>query len=359
MWRRPAATLSGLLVLAMAGCAGPAYTFRNLPPEFLAAKTENIGQTGLSNLHVPPVDSRLIDIGDVLEVTIITTFKEVTSTTTPARVERDGTANIPLIGRVALAGLELDEAEQMIAATAVENRVFHNPHVVVEMKRKYLNKITVIGAVPNQGEFKLTRDASSLLGALVAAGGLSEDAGPEVIIRRARHGGAPYPPWPQERLAGGSQIERASYETGGVQITRVNLTAAAAEGGGGGTLEDGDVVIVTRRIPQPINVSGLVRTPGTYELPPNHDTRVLDALAMAGGRTLQVADRVIVIRRIEGEEEPVMILVSVRQAKSNGDANIVLAPGDNVMVEETPVTLVVSAITNVIRIGIGGTVGFF
>ena len=160
-------------------------------------------------------------------------------------------------------------------------------------------------------------------------------------------------------------MELAAYEAtqagaaGGVQITRVNLTRAAAEGNGGGRLEDGDVVVVTKRVPKPIYVIGLVRKPNEYELPPSQDTRLLDALAMAGERTMQVADKVLVIRQVPGQQEPIIIEVSVREAKTNGAANLVLAPGDTVSVEETPVTLVVKTVTDVVRITAGGAIGLF
>lgn len=360
-------TTLALLLLGGAGCTGQRYTIRTLPAEYLASHTENVGEIGLANLQVPPANSQLIGVGDVLEVTIVTNFGSLTTATTPARVEKDGAANIALIGRVALVGLELDEAEAVIAAEGRARGVFRNPHVVVEMKRQYVNKITVLGAVEAQGVVELPHNCSSLLGALVEAGGLSEDAGPEVVIRRPlARGGVPNPLQPPgQRVAVGERAELASYEVGPsggagrVQIMRVNLTQAAVGGDGGGRLEDGDVVIVGKRVPKPIYVIGLVNKPGEYELPPNQDTRMLDALAMAGERTMQVADRVIVIRRVPGEEEPVVVQLSVREAKANGAANLLLAPGDTVSVEETPVTVVVRAVTDVIRIGIGGSIGFF
>ena len=160
---------SALLVLGGAGCAGRRYAVRTLPAKYLAPHTEKVEEIGLKNLCVPPANSELIDLGDVLEVTIVTNFGDLNTTTTPARVEKDGNTNIPLIGRVAVAGLQLDEAEQVIAAEGRSRGIFQNPHVVVEMKRKYMNKITVIGAVESEGEYKLPRASSSLLGALVAA----------------------------------------------------------------------------------------------------------------------------------------------------------------------------------------------
>lgn len=368
--RRPspaAAAIAWMLpLLAVAGCTGNRYTYRTVPREYLARPAENVEETGLTKLHVPSVNSQLIDLGDVLEVTITTDSGDSGCATTPVRVERDGAANVPLIGRVSLVGMELDEAEQVIAAQGRTRGIFKNPQVLVEMKRPFVNRITVLGAVADPGIHDLSRAASSLLGALVAAGDLTEDAGPEIIIRRPVAGVGPAGPLqpPEPRMAGGG-AELTSYQEGGitvengVQIFRVNLTRAAVAGNAGGHLQDGDVVIVPKRAARQVYVMGLVRKPDVYDLPLNRDTRLLDALAMAGERTVQVADKVIVIRQVPDRREPAVIQLSIREAKANGAANILLAPGDVVSVEETPATVVVKAITDVIRIGIGGNMAFF
>ncbi len=358
-----------VLLSAGSGCARRTYLATELPTEFAAPAKANIEEIDLSRLANYSVNSQLIERGDVLEVTIVTDFSKLSATTTPVRVREDGTADIPLIGKVALAGLELEGAEQAIAAAGKSRGLFRNPHVTVTMKRQRMNRITVIGAVEEAGVYRLPRGSSSLLAALVSAGGLSEDAGTEVEIRRpvARSAVPDLIPQHTPRVAEGvqNQAEPASYQAdrpGGTptpRITRVNLTKAATEGYGGGYLDDGDVVMVTRRAPKPIYVIGLVRKPGEVELPHNQDMHVLDAIAKAGERTIQVADRVIVIRRVAGQQEPIVIELSIREAKTNGAANIRLAPGDIVSVEETPATILVKTVTDVIRIGIGGSVGLF
>ena len=373
-----------LLVAAGPGCSGKRYTYRTLPKEYLAAPAENIEEIGLTKLHVPPVNSQLIDIGDVLEVTITTNSGGMYSggsggsanlplRTTPVRVFEDGTAHIPTIGRVHLAGFEVNQAEQVIAAAGRERQVYVNPYVMVKRDKPYTNRIWVIGAVEDPGVQEVTRSESSLLGVLVAAGDLTDDAGPEVIIRRAALPGSPpnplqLPPLPppDQRMAAGAGVEQTAHQQplqptidNGVEIIRVNLMDAAATGNSGGPLRDGDVVIVPKRAPKQIYVLGLVRNPKEYELPTNEDVRLLAALAMAGGRTMQAADKVRLIRQVSGQQEPVVTRLSVREAKANGEANMLLAPGDVVSVEETPITMVVKTVTDVIRIGIGGSVGFF
>ena len=361
-YRHAAGVALATLALALGGCMGNRYRVADLPAEFAAKPSVNVDEIKLTRLAHYSVNSELIDRGDVLEVTIVTDLSNLDELTAPVRVNESGMAHVPQVGQVALAGLEMEDAEQAIAATAISLGKFKNPHVTVTMKRQRTNRITVIGAVEEPGVFELPRGACSLLAALVSAGGLTEDAGPEVEIRRSvLQQAVPDVIQSAPLLAGeAGNVHLTSHEktvAGGVPgplITRINLAKAAAEGSGGGHLHDGDVVMVTKRKPKPVYVIGLVKNPGEYELPPHQDMRVLDALARAGERTIQVADTVLVIRRVPGREEPVYIQVSIREAKSKGNANIILAPGDIVSVEETPATVVVRTITDVIRVSVGG-----
>ncbi len=140
---------------------------------------------------------------------------------------------------------------------------------------------------------------------------------------------------------------------------RVNLVTAAAEGSNGYFLDDGDVVMVSKRDPQPVQVLGLVFKPGQYDLPVNQDLRVLDALALAGGWNSPMADKVHVIRNIPGRPEPVVIEVSIDEAKMHGKGNLRLGPGDIVSVEQTPSTVIYDMFTRFLHFGVDGSVPIF
>ena len=363
-----ATILCASVVWFTAGCTAPRhFAARKLPSQYAAPPVENVQRIDLSRLANISASSELIDRGDVLGVTISTDYAGLARTTTPVRVGEDGQAEIPPVGKVKLAGLEIEEAVQVIAAAAVHRGVFRNPHVTVNMMRPRTNRIFVIGAVKNTGVVKLRPSASSLLAALVEAGGLTEDAGPEVEIRRA---GPPRaapglldPAGPRVANSTESNAAKfASFNTPPVQepqIIRVNLTEAAKAGDRRYCLRDGDVVMASKQVLKPIHIIGMVRKPDKYELPPNQEIRVLDALAMAGDRTMSIADRVLIIRQIPGQEEPIRIDVSIREAKDHGDANVRLAPGDIVSVEETPATVVFGTLQKVVRVAVGGSVGLF
>ncbi len=364
-----AAVVAGALPLLAAGCASRTYRAANLPATYLAPVTRNVQELNLSKLADYSVSSQRIDVGDVLEVTILTdSTSDNKMPTVPVVIERDGTANIPPIGKVHLAGLDLEEAGPRIAADGVARQKFQRPHVTVEMKRQRTNYITVIGAVEETGLHELPRSRSSLLAAISEAGGLSEDAGDVIEIRRPPPRDllrAPYPPQ-APHVASGPRAELTGYRPGSpgvlppAQVTEIDLfTAATQEGYVGGDLMDGDIVHVRKRAPKPVYVLGLVQKPDKYDMPTNYDLHLLEALSMAGGCSLPVADKVIIRRMAPDEGEPVVIVASISAAKRGGADNVRLAPGDVVSVEETPATIVMRTFTQVLRIGIGSSFTLF
>ena len=351
------AGLAFVLVL-VSGCATVHYRASTLPPELQAPPVENPQVVDLSRLAMTPPSSQLIDRGDVLEVTITAGLGKDDTFTFPVRVNDNGEADLPFVGSVALAGLELEAAEAAIAAACIRQRLYRDPHVTVTMKQQRVNRVTVVGAVKKPGIYSLPRGSSDLLAALVAAGGLADDAGTDVEIRQP-NGADPLPNPVAD--AGKPGVVQAGYSTtetaptGGAQTLRVNLVSAAKAGSGGYYVQDGAVVMVERRDPQPIHVMGLVKNPGRYEFPVAEELRMLDAIALAGGVKSTVADKVFIIRRMTPASEPVLIKASIRKAKRDGSENLRLMPGDVVSVEQTPATILLDAI-NVIRFAIGASV---
>ncbi|MGD0898155.1 MAG: polysaccharide biosynthesis/export family protein [Thermoguttaceae bacterium] len=335
------------LLLCAGGCASGRYYATTLPPDLAAPVLENMEAIDLSRLAHNAINSETVEPGDVLDVSMVTNYSTLTSTTTPVRIADNGTADVPLVGPVAVAGLDIEAVERAMAAAAVNRGIFQKPHITVTLSKPRSNRITVVGAVKLPGVYSLSRGSSSLLAALVAAGGLIEESGPEVEIRHSSGGPA---------TAGGPLGQGGPGSLGGPasqQVVRVDLAKATAEGDRQYPISDGDVVVVHRRVQKPIYVMGLVLKPGEYKLPANQNLQVLDALAMAGDRSTQLADKVFVIRRLPGRPEPAVIEVSVREAKNNGKVNLRLAPGDIVSVEDTPITMVGRALSELLHFSVG------
>jgi polysaccharide export outer membrane protein len=369
LWRGIALALTA----ALGGCGfgGHVYHPSNLPAELAVARSENAQTIDLSKLATYSVSNELIDRGDVLEVSISAGYGNEKVDTMPVRVGEDGIANVPIVGQLPLAGLEMQGAEHAIAAAGVERGLYRNPSVTVTMKKRRTNKITVIGAVEKPGVYELPRGASTLLSAIVAADGLSKEAGTNVEIRRTGQGAVGSPPQPPQDKVAERTHQLTGYTPQGPDLGapaeahaqlasyRIDLVAAAKQGDGGQPLSDGDVVMIERRDPKPVHVIGLVTKPGQFELPVNQDLHVLDVIAMAGGLNNNVADKVHVIRHVAGTDQPAVIELSLREAKRSGTGNLRLGPGDVVSVEDTPVTVFVDTIRTFFRVGFSSALPVF
>ena len=354
-------------VFAASGCSSGVYRAASLPKDYSAPPTVNVEAIDLAGLAGPSERFDAIQPGDVLEVTMVADFAKLTTTTTPVRVADDGTVTIPWIGPVRVGGMTAEEAERLVVAESKARGIFRTPCVTVTMKEQRKNKVLVVGAVKKPGVYDLPRGSSSLLAALVAAEGLTKEAGVEVEIRRgAIRSGPDAMPGAAPRLASDRDVggQTVSYQEQdpalpGLPVTRtVNLAEAARNRRASYSLEDGDVVHVAKRTLRPIYVQGLVRKPGEFEYPVNQELRLLDALALAGGISNPVADQVLVIRQLPDRPGPVNVACSVQEAKAGRD-NLRLAPGDTVMVEQNAATALVDVVQTFFRIGFSASLPMF
>jgi polysaccharide export outer membrane protein len=350
------------VVTLVSGCASRVYRPTTLPAQFAASPAVDLDTLNLSGLAGTSNSNDMICWGDLLTVEIDAGLPSLPPRVSDVRVAKDGTTKIPLIGRVLVAGLEVERAEAAIATAARARDVYPNPFVSVRITQPRKNDITVVGAVASPGVYGLSRGSSSLMGALIKAGGLADTASGEIEIRHTDPRLAVSSPrQPATAADSAHPTQLVSHETPLVPtdgVARVNLFDAAANGAGNHPLQDGDVINVIQRELPPIHVLGLVTKPGEFEMTANRDVYLLDALALAGGCSSPVADRVTVRRRVSGEAGNVTIVASIRKAM-DGQDNVLLAPGDTVMVRQTPQTVVVDVFKSFIRLSLGSSVALF
>ena len=367
-----------LLVFAL-GCAssGQHYTAKTVPASLIATKRENAQTLDLTRLARASKDSDSIDRGDVIEVSISAGLDEDDTITLPVRINDEGIANLPELGPIRLAGMEMEAAEAAIVAMCIENKLYVRPNVTVTMKRQRMNRVMVVGAVKSPDVYELPRGRSDLLAAIVAAGGLEKDAGTKVEIRNPRRPGGRSTPIASGLQPGIDTVGHSSGDLSGTTLAstdpdiipvidadgkmesyKVDLVSATKAGKGGYIIEDGGVISIEKRDPEPLHVLGLVRKPDRYDFPIAEELRVTDAIALAGGTSMPVADKVFIVRRVPKSNETAVIQVSLREAKRNAQANMSLEPGDVVSVENTPTTVLYEAI-NIVKFNLsaGATLG--
>jgi len=359
-------TLS-ILVLSVAlaplvGCQSANFRARNLPAEFRVAVSEKGNDLNLARLSSSGSSNALLAPGDLLEVSVATGREEEKVTPMVVRVANDGTVNVPVIGPVPVSGMEAFDAAQSITSLAIQRGIYLRPVVTVDIKTKAVNRITVLGAVENPGVHEIPRGSCDVVTALAAAGGLTEEASLELEIMRqassstfiaanddsSKQGNIQLAAY-QSLEPGASPVSSSSVP----QLTRINLADARQPGRINSRLNDRDVIMVPQRKNEVFHVTGLVKKPGQFEMPLDQDVHLLDAIAMAGGNSSPVADKVFVIRRIEGRPEPIVIQASIVMAKHNGAENIRLAAGDTITIEQTPATAIVDTLSKLIRFSVG------
>ena len=328
-----------------------------MPAELRAPATGGAPNMSLARLSGMVGGSSKLAAGDLLQVTVLSGLEDE-ATDKPARVADNGSINVPLVGLVEVAGLDEQQAAERVRMAAIERGIYRNPQVTVQVAERATNHVTVLGAVAEPGTHAIPRSSSNLIAAIAAAGGFTEEAGTEVeVLRQPRNILA------QQQSAGASNIQLASYNSASVESAaarsqRIDLAMVDQSSPQTYDIGDQDVVMVHPEEKRVIHVAGLVRQPNQFEMPHDQDLHVLDAIALAGGKSSPVADKVYVIRRLDEQQEPKVIQVSMNGAKTNGKENLRLAPGDLISVETTMLTTTVDTLSNVFRItaGVGGNV---
>jgi polysaccharide biosynthesis/export protein len=101
------------------------------------------------------------------------------------RVNSDGKLRLPMIKRqIQAAGLYPSELEQAITRALTEEHLLVDPIVTVSVVEYRSRPITVMGAVKNPLTFQAT-GIVTLLDAISQAGGLTQEAGSEILVTRA------------------------------------------------------------------------------------------------------------------------------------------------------------------------------
>ncbi|QEG36651.1 polysaccharide biosynthesis/export family protein [Bythopirellula goksoeyrii] len=364
----------------LAGCQSAQYRAASLPNQFRAKPSPGDVSVNMARLTGAGYDNSLIGPDDMLEITVMSGRNEEKPVPLVARVSKDGAVDVSPIGPVAVKNLDPAVASERIAKAAVERGIFIQPNITVEIKKKAVNHITVLGAVEKPGLHEVSRNSSDVVSALALAGGLTDEAGTEVeIIRQHVAKRNTYTRFADYSV---EQPPTNSEEEGSVQQTAYNdlfpegppaaqakaLTEPADEQVARRIdlaslpnhysrdefhLEDRDVVMVKARKKRSIHVGGLVEKPGQFELPATEDLRMLDAIALAGGSSSLMADKVYVIRQVAGEPKPVVILASMQKAKQDGAENLLMAEGDMISIEQTPITAVYDALGKFMHLTVG------
>ena len=199
--------------------------------------------------------SSVIRKGDILEITV---YKHP-DLSKSVMVQTDGTVDFPLISKIPVDGLSLDEFTEIIKSQAAKY-LGETPMVTVRFSQTIQVYVTVLGQVMIPGEY-ITAKSSTVQGAITRAGGFT----------------------PRAQV---DQVKLIREKDGKRETVSVDMHRFFLEGDPSllPVLEDGDIVVVPG-LPgsNDVKVIGEVKSPGSY--PVFLGANLLDVILMAGGPT--------------------------------------------------------------------------
>jgi polysaccharide export outer membrane protein len=197
--------------------------------------TSNLGAGGRAS--VAPGDVLRVRIFEPYEGSIFPTIQRPGADLGPQRVTDEGTINVPYVGAVQVAGLDLGQIERRIV-TQLGSKA-QDPQVIVEFVADRTNTVMVSGEVKAPGRFSVLEGTRSVLDVINRAGGPAvqpplTSAQLEVVVRR--HGQIILQTQYTDLLAGGD----IPIQKGDEIIVRLNTRTFTALGA---VLKSGNVDI--------------------------------------------------------------------------------------------------------------------
>jgi polysaccharide biosynthesis/export protein len=157
--------------------AAPFSQTQTPPPQIITSQTTTESSK--------PIERRAQDYTIGAQDLLSIVFLEAADLSRDARVAPDGTVSLPYLAeRVVLAGLTLNQAEELLKRKYQEAGILNQPNISITLKELVSKPVTVMGAVRNPGVFQLGATLS-LMRVITQAGGFAEEAGNIVQVVRA------------------------------------------------------------------------------------------------------------------------------------------------------------------------------
>jgi polysaccharide export outer membrane protein len=227
--------------------------------------------------------------------------------TRTVRVGADGLIRLPMLRRrIQAQGFLPGDLEVAIAEALQAEQLIVEPVVTVTVVEYHSRPISVAGAVKNPVTFQAVGPVT-LLDAVTRAGGLSQEAGPEILVSRAQPGEGGSPTFLIQRIPIKGLIDQAD--------PALNLRLTGGE---------------EIRVPEAgkVFVVGNVKKPGAYPIREGAETSVLRVLAVAEGLTPYSAKQAFIYRREEGSTVRHEIPIEIKKIMQRQAPDVPLQAND-------------------------------
>jgi polysaccharide export outer membrane protein len=256
------------------------------------------------------------------------------------RVDGDGNVQVPLTGRVHVAGLTVQQSELEINKRL--STYIRDPQVAIDVKELRSQPASVLGAVNTPGIHQV-QGHKSLMEMISMAGGIRQDAGYSIRITRQREWGC-------------IPLANATVDPSGrFSVAQVNLQSIMEAK----TPEENiqilphDVITVPKA--ELIYVTGEVKKSGGFVLGERQTMSVLQAISLAEGLG-QTADKkhAKILRLNPGADQRVEIAVDLKKIYENKTSDVSLQGNDILFVPgNTGKKVALRALEAVIQTGSG------
>ncbi len=239
-------------------------SYRQAPVVDRPSMVANLSAGG--RVAVAPGDVIKVRIFEPYEGSIFPTIQRPGADFGNQRVTDEGNINVPFVGTVHVAGLDLNQIEKKIAQQVSTSGKAQDPQVIVDFVADRTHSVMVSGDVKNPGRVSVLEGVRSVGEAINRAGG---------PVGGGTTGGT-----------GANQVEVVVRRQGQIilQIQYSDLLA-----GGDIPLQKNDEIIV-RPNARMFTVLGAVIKAGNVEMP-KHTVSLLEAMGMVGGLNDQRANK--------------------------------------------------------------------
>jgi polysaccharide biosynthesis/export protein len=255
----------------------------------------------------------------------------------PFRIDTDGFITLPLVGRVRASGLTVQALE-----TDVTDRLrqfVREPQVLITVVQFHSEPVFVNGEFRVPGIYPL--EGRTLVEMLASVGGTLPDASRRIkITRRAEYGPIPLPGAIEDPERKGSSVE--------VSIAALSENVNPAEDL---VLKPYDIVSVERA--GRIYVTGEVGRPGAIELNSRDSVSITQALAEAGGFSVNaVRTKARVLRQVTGTSRRAEIDIDLKRVFEGKDTDFPLLANDALFIPRANVRAAMAPIATSMIAGI-------
>jgi polysaccharide export outer membrane protein len=233
----------------------------------------------------------------------------------PVRVEYDGCIRMPMVQkRIHAAGLLPEELEDAITKELIDEMVLVQPVVTVSVVEYRSRPITVSGAVRNPSTFQAV-GAMTLLDAISASGGITDNAGSEILISRRPQTGDATEPRTTDRIQVRSLLNGEDPASNPI-------------------LEGGENI----RVPSAaeVYVVGNVKRPGSFHITDGPESSVLKALALSGGLDSYPKHTAYIYRVEDGKSGRSEIPIELKRILDRKTPDVPLEPNDILYIPDAP-----------------------